>query len=643
MTKPLIRKHPLFLPLLLLLFAAAACQQQTKTGGAEEVAIQQYSIEQFMDNTTYRGGAFSPQESKLLVTSNASGIYNAYEIPVGGGEPVALTQSDSSSVFAISYFPEDERLLFTMDNNGNEIYHLFVRERDGSTRELTPDSSARASFYGWARDEQRFFYGYTGRDPRLTDIYEMDLATMEPKMLYRNDEAYEFGGISGDEQYMALVKPINSNDSKLYLYAFADGSMTELSQEQAGHAPADFSPDSRSLYYLTDAGAEFQYLMRYDISTGEREKVLEADWDISYAYFSRNGKYRVVGINEDAQTVVQVTDMERGAPVEFPSFENGNITSVNISDSEALMSFYVGSSASPSNLYVYDFSTGEHRRLTDALNPAIDPDDLVTAEVVRYESFDGQEIPAIYYRPHQAAPEQPAPALVWVHGGPGGQSRQTYNPLLQYLVNHGYAVLAVNNRGSSGYGKTFFRMDDRRHGEEDLQDCIWGKKWLAEQPAIDSARIGIIGGSYGGFMVMAALTQAPEAFDMGVDIFGVTNWLRTLRSIPPWWESFKDALYQEMGDPAQDSVRLYNISPLFHADRIEKPVMVLQGAQDPRVLQVESDEIVAAARENDVPVEYVVFEDEGHGFVKKENQIEAYSRILEFLEQYLKKGEALKG
>ncbi len=220
-------------------------------------------------------------------------------------------------------------------------------------------------------------------------------------------------------------------------------------------------------------------------------------------------------------------------------------------------------------------------------------------------------------------------ALVAVHGGPGGQSRQSYFPLVQYLVNHGYAVLAVNNRGSSGYGKTFYHMDNQRHGEEDLQDCIWGKKWLADQAYIDADRIGMIGGSYGGFLVMAAMTQAPEAFEVGVDIFGVTNWLRTLRSIPPWWESFRDALYEEMGDPnTRDSVRLYNIPPLFHAQNIQRPVMVPQGAQYPPGLQVASDEIVAAARTSDAPVEYVVFEDEGHGFAKKDNQVEAYGAIL---------------
>ena len=208
-------------------------------------------------------------------------------------------------------------------------------------------------------------------------------------------------------------------------------------------------------------------------------------------------------------------------------------------------------------------------------------------------------------------------------------------------MNHGYAILAVNNRGSSGYGKTFYKMDDQNHGDKDLKDCIAGKDWLAEQDYIDGSKIGIIGGSYGGYMTMAALTYAPEEFEVGVNIFGVTNWLRTLKSIPPWWESFKEALYTEMGDPnTEDSVRLRQISPLFHADKVTKPLIVLQGAQDPRVLKVESDEIVAEVKKNGVPVEYVLFEDEGHGFVKKENQIQAYGSVLKFLDKYLK-GEGL--
>ena len=626
--------------LVILSMIVFSCQVENGKQ-SQATDVQQYSIEQFLDNKAIFGGSFSPDLSKLLVTSNESGIYNLYTIPVVGGAMEPVTQSDSSSIFAISYFPNDERILFRMDDNGNEIFHLFVRETSGEVKELTPGEKARASFYGWAHDGKSFYYGFTQRDPRLTDVYEMDIETFESKMIYQNDEAYGFGGISNDKQFMALTKPINTNDSQLFIYNMNTKKMIELSENQAAYSPSDFSTDSKALYYLTDDGAEFQYLMRYDIATQERTKALEEDWDINYAYFSHNGKYQIVGINADGKTVIKVFDANSGDQLNFPDFGNGDITSVGIARNEEMMRFYVGSSASPSNLYSYNFSGGEPKKLTNTLNEEINGDDLVEATVVRYPSFDDLKIPAIYYKPKQASADNKVPALVWVHGGPGGQSRQNYSGLIQYMVNHGYAVLAVNNRGSSGYGKTFYKMDDKNHGEKDLQDCIYGKKWLAQQDYIDAEKIGIIGGSYGGFMVMAALTREPEAFEVGVDIFGVTNWLRTLKSIPPWWEAFKDALYEEMGDPYQDSIRLHGISPLFHADKIVKPVMVLQGAQDPRVLKVESDEIVEAAKQNGVPVEYVVFEDEGHGFVKKENQIEAYGKILAFLDVHLAQKEEL--
>jgi dipeptidyl aminopeptidase/acylaminoacyl peptidase len=211
-----------------------------------------------------------------------------------------------------------------------------------------------------------------------------------------------------------------------------------------------------------------------------------------------------------------------------------------------------------------------------------------------------------------------------------------YSPLIQYLVNHGYAIIAVNNRGSSGYGKSFFKMDDLKHGEVDLDDCVEAKKFLAGTGRVDPDRIGIIGGSYGGYMVLAALAFRPEAFHVGVDIFGVANWVRTLKSTPAWWASFRAALFAEMGDPDKDEEYLRRISPLFHADKIRRPLLVLQGANDPRVLKVESDEIVAAVKKNNVPVEYIVFDDEGHGFVKKQNEIKGYGAILEFLNRRLK-------
>ncbi|SDK75326.1 Dipeptidyl aminopeptidase/acylaminoacyl peptidase [Catalinimonas alkaloidigena] len=626
--------------LLLLPLALLACVDTSqRTSSAPARAVKQYTIEQFMDNEKIAGSSFSPDQTKILYSSNRSGIWNAYSLPVAGGEPTALTQSDSNSIYAIAYFPEDERLLFSSDQGGNEINHIYLLDTNGTARDLTPGEQAKASFYGWSHDRQSFFFGSNRRDPQFFDVYEVPVATLEPSLFYENKDGLDLADISPDKRYIVLTKSITTSNNEMYLVDRQTGQQTHLSPHEgnATYSPAYFSLDSQTLYYLTDEKGEFSTLRRYDLASGEHRDELAYDWDIMYAYLSHGGKYRVVGVNDDARNVIHVFDQENdGKEIDFPDVEGGDVTSVNIAPNEDLMTFYVGSSKSPSDLYVYNFATGEHRQLTHTLNAAIDPDDLVEGEVVRYASFDGTKIPALLYKPHQASADSLSPALVWVHGGPGGQSRLGYSPLLQYLTNQGYTVLAVNNRGSSGYGKTFFQMDDQKHGTEDLQDCIWGKKYLAETQYVDSSKIGIIGGSYGGYMVLAALAFQPQAFDVGVDIFGVANWLRTLKSIPPWWGSFRDALYAEMGNPETDSVALYNKSPLFHAQNIEKPLMVLQGANDPRVLKVESDEIVAAAKSNGVPVDYVVFDDEGHGFAKKENEIKGYTAIVAFLDQYLK-------
>jgi len=262
--------------------------------------------------------------------------------------------------------------------------------------------------------------------------------------------------------------------------------------------------------------------------------------------------------------------------------------------------------------------------------------DLVEAEVVRFKSFDGTIVPSIYYKPKGASAANKAPAVVYVHGGPGGQTTRGYNAQIQYLVNHGYAVLGINNRGSSGYGKSFFTADDRKHGREPLWDCIEAKTYLASLGYIDPQRIGIMGGSYGGYMVLAAMAFRPEAFKVGIDIFGVSNWVRTLESIPPYWEAQRKALYLEIGDPVAEKDHLVATSPLFHAKEIRMPLMVIQGANDPRVIKPESDEIVEAVKKNSVPVEYIVFADEGHGFSKKKNQAEASAKIVQFLDKHLK-------
>jgi dipeptidyl aminopeptidase/acylaminoacyl peptidase len=316
------------------------------------------------------------------------------------------------------------------------------------------------------------------------------------------------------------------------------------------------------------------------------------------------------------------------------------VTSVIFSRDEKRMVVTLSGDRSPANLYSARVDSPSATRLTDSLSKEIDPNDLVDSQVVRFKSSDGLTIPSIFYKPRHASAQNKVPALVWVHGGPGGQTRKGYSALIQYLVNHGYAVLGINNRGSSGYGQKFFTADDRKHGREPLRDCVEAKAFLAAMPDIDSSRIGIIGGSYGGYMVLAALAFEPNEFAVGVDIFGVSNWLRTLESMPPYWEAQRQSLYQEIGDPVKDRDMLKAISPVFHAEEICRPLLVLQGQNDPRVIKPESDDIVAAVRKSGVPVEYIFFPDEGHGFTKKKNQIEGYSAILNFLDKHLKESKS---
>jgi dipeptidyl aminopeptidase/acylaminoacyl peptidase len=598
--------------------------------------VKPYTIEQFMKTLRIGGAGFSPDDRQILIHNNQSGIFNVYSVPVAGGPPTQLTRSSKESTFAVDYLP-DGRFLYNYDRGGNENEHLYVLE-GGQERDLTPGEKVKASFLGWNADKSAFYYMANGRDPRFFDVFKMGVKDFKSTLLYEDTAGYQFGAISRDEKWLAFTKPNTTADSDIYLYELSSKAMKHLSPHQgdASYSPADFDVESKNLYYLTDDGGEFKYLARYDLATGRKETVEKADWDILYAYFSRHGKYRVLAVNDDAHTRITIVETRSGKTVPLPRLPNGDITGVTISDDEKLMAFYFNGDRSPANLYVYDFATAAAKKLTESLNPEISPEDLVESEVVRFKSFDGLPIPNILYRPHGASAASPAPALVWVHGGPGGQTRTGYSPLIQFLVNHGYAVLGINNRGSSGYGKTFFTADDRKHGREPLWDCVEAKKFLKSLGYVDEQKIGIIGGSYGGYMVLAALAFKPEEFKVGVDIFGVANWIRTLESIPPYWESFRNALYKEVGDPKTDRQMLMDTSPLFHADKITRPLIVLQGANDPRVIKPESDDIVNAIKKKGGVVEYVVFDNEGHGFTKKENEIAGNQAILKFLDRYLK-------
>jgi dipeptidyl aminopeptidase/acylaminoacyl peptidase len=596
-----------------------------------------YTIDQFMNTVAVGGASFSADEKEILFSSDETGIRNVYSVAVTGGKARALTTSTTDTTSAISYFPKDARFLYTRDQSGNELNHLYVREKDGSERDLTPGDKLKASFYGWSADRKSFFVSTNERDPKFFDLYRYDTNSYDRALVYKNESGYEVEAISPDGLWVAASQPLSTADNDLYLYSVATKETKKISEHtgQAQFSASDFDPRSKTMLFTTNEGSEFTRLCAYDLAAGKASDIEKAEWDVMAGVFSDSGRYRVTLINDDARTVVKVVDTKSGRTVAMPKLPSGNINSVRFSPSDKLMAMYVDADRAPSNLYVYDLTSGKTVRLTDTLSKEVDPEDLVDTQVVRFKSFDGMVIPGILYKPLQAGADAKVPAIVMVHGGPGGQARRGYKYSAQFLANHGYVVLDINNRGSSGYGKSFYMADDRKHGREPLWDCVEAKKYLSSLPYVDGSRVAIMGGSYGGYMVAAALAFQPEVFDVGVDIFGVTNWVRTLQSIPPWWESGRKSLYDEIGNPDTELERLKATSPVFHADKIRKPLIVIQGKNDPRVIKVESDELVEAVKKNGVPVEYVVFDDEGHGFTKKKNQITAYAAILAFLDKHL--------
>ena len=627
--------------------APAAKAQPANAAQAPGDRLPRYSAAQFFATTSYgiasgSGEAFSRDGRHLLITSDEGGVFNAFAIPLtGDSPPVPLTASRDNAAFAETYFPNDDRILYSADQGGNELDHVYVRLPDGTVRDLTPGDRIKASFAGWSGDKKSFYIVSNERDPRFFDVYAYDAVTYARRLIFRN-EGYQPAAMSRDGRYLALTKSISSRKSEIYLVEFgADGTagaprLITPTQGDVNYNVYDFTPDSRQLVYSTNEHGEWAQAWTHDVAGGAKRALIAADWDITSVSFSPSGRYRVHTLNADAATQLTITDTRSGRPVALRNLPAGDVTGVRFNRDETQIAFTLNGSTSPTDIYVANLSTGQARRLTRALNPAIDQSQLVESRVMRFRSYDGREIPGILYRPREASAGRPVPAIVLVHGGPGGQARLGYNPMVQHLVNHGYAVYDINNRGSSGYGKTFYHLDDRRHGDADLKDVVAARHWLAGQDWI-SHRVAVMGGSYGGYMTAAALAFHPEVFDVGVNIFGVTNWTRTLQSIPAWWTAERVALFDELGDPATDAERHRAISPLFHAANIRRPMLVVQGANDPRVLQVESDELVAAVRRNNVPVEYLLFPDEGHGFLRKENRISASEAYLRFLHQHLRR------
>ncbi|NOK15555.1 S9 family peptidase [Corallococcus carmarthensis] len=611
-------------------------------GGPASRPFKQYTVEQFMGSTEVMAPVFTSDGKQLLFSSNASGIFNVHSVPVGGGKATALTRSKTDSIRVVGAFPRDSRFLFERDQGGNEQTHVYVRTPDGKEKDLTPMKEGVAGFLGFSHDDSAFYITTNERDPGAMDVYRHDAKTYARTLLFQNDKGLGVAAVAPDESWVALEEAVSTSDGNVWRYDVATKTLKNLTPHTgaARYQVGDIHPVTGELYVITDDGSEFTRVVRPAKEAGKWEDVEKADWDIFSTTFSRSGAFRVSILNVDAGFEVHLHDVKAGTRVPLTQFPAGMISDAIFSRDERQLAVLMETDRASANLYVQDLATKKTTRVTDTMTRELAPEDLVDAQVVRFKSFDGMEIPNLLYKPRQATAEHKAPALVFVHGGPGGQTSRGYNNFVQYLVNQGYVVLGINNRGSAGYGKAFLKADDQKHGKEPLRDCVEARKYLASLPYVDGSHVGIIGASYGGYMVLAALAFHPDAFDVGVDVFGPSNWLRTLKGMPPQWGAFRQAMFQEMGDPEKQEAMLKEISPLFHADKIQKPLLVVQGANDPRVLQSESDDIVAAVKKNGVPVEYLLLPDEGHGFKKKKNEALVDRRALEFFNRYLKPATA---
>jgi dipeptidyl aminopeptidase/acylaminoacyl peptidase len=620
--------------IIVSLFAFSSCSQSWKKARIPK----NYSIEQLYNNQIIAAKDFNSDETKILINKYTNDIFNVYELNIADTSTQPLTSSKKETFIAIDYLAGSKKFIYSADSGGNENRHLYLMgKEDTVAKDLTPWMNSTNSFRGWTIDKTAMYVISNVRNPKFFDIYKLDTTKWEPTMLYQNDSGYTISNISKSERYIALTKEITTDKNELYLFDRNTNKMKRLSNNnEATWNTPEFEKNDSVMYFITNDGSEYTYIVKYNINSSKAEKLFEDKWDVTDIKLSEHEKYHTVLVNVDGKNKVLLFDHATNHSIPFPEIKDETVLNVIISPSEKNLLLTVGSSTSPNNFYLYSLFTKELKKLTNTLNHEIDQNDLVNAEVVRFISFDGKEIPAIYYKPLNASKDNKVPALVWVHGGPGGQSIVDFSTSVQYYVNHGYAVLQVNNRGSDGYGKAFYKMDNKDHCNGDLKDCIYGKKWLTQQDYIDSSSIGIYGGSYGGCMVLMALALYPDEFKVGVDLFGVTNWVRTLRSMPPYWEAIRKSVYDEMGDPyTADSVQLKNISPLFNCQKITKPLIVFQGANDVRVLPIESEEIVAGVKKNGVPVEYIIYPSEGHGFKKKKNKITTSKRTLEFLDKYL--------
>jgi len=594
------------------------------------------SIERYLHIRAAVQPSFSPDGSRLAFLTNITGDNQIWAMPSQGGWPEQVTFG-AERVMRAAYSPVERRLIFTRDAGGNENAQIFTIGDDGSDeRRLTFDDGAMHILGGCAPNGRSIAFAANRRDRAVYDLYALDLESGAERMVWENRES----GIMIPQAFSpdglrVLVSFSHNSMNQDVFEVDLDGGGARLLTANAGDVRHEFpayGPGGEAVYCLSDQDRELAAVVRIDRLSLERSIAHEARSDIDYLRASPSGDRLVWAANQDGGHQLLSLDLITGDLRTAPDLPAGVISPKDLvppvfSGDGRRLAFAFTTPRRAAEIWVWEIEAGVIGPVTHSSPTGIPDAGLVEPALIRYRSFDGREIPAWYFR--SAARRERGPAVVYAHGGPESQARPQFLPELQYLAAQGIAVLAPNVRGSTGYGKTYAHLDDVERRPDAVADLAYAGLWLREQPDVDPARLAVYGASYGGFMVLAALVRDPDLWAAGVDICGIGNFVTFLENTGPYRRSVREAEY---GSLARHRQLLMQISPANAVDRIRAPLMIIHGANDPRVPVGEAQQIAAALRERGVPVELLIYPDEGHGLVRLRNRLDAYPRIAAFLD-----------
>jgi dipeptidyl aminopeptidase/acylaminoacyl peptidase len=599
---------------------------------AESPAFEQF----FAYRRFFPVAQFTPDGARVLHVSNRSGQFNLWAAGIDGSELEQLTAFTDNSVRSVAV-KEDGTILFQADRDGDEFHQLYRIPADGGEPvQLTDVANVQHEISpgAWAPDGRSFAFAANLRTPTDGEIFIRRDGDAEPRYLF-GEGKYTFAvDFSPDGSKLLVIDARSNTDFSLYVVDVESGEATEETphEGEVKYLPGPWAADGSGFFVLTDEGREFSGLAFKPLG-GPLEWVATPEREIEEVAGSHDARVVAWIENDDGWALLRIRDVERGIDLPQPKLPRGTISyfgsGLSLSRDGSRLALVWDQPTRPAEVFVVDTATGAARPVTESREDGLAGLELRPPELIRYESFDGREIPAWLYRP---AVDGPAPFALLIHGGPESQEKPMFRPFIQYLLSRGIGVLATNIRGSTGYGKTYQKLIHHDWGGGDLEDWRHAAEWLQSQDFVDGERLAVFGGSYGGFATLTCVTRLPEYWRAAVDIFGPSNLVTFARAVPPQWLRF---MAEWVGDAETEQEFLLERSPITYVDQVRAPLLVIQGAKDPRVVKPESDQMVERLRELGRDVEYFVFEDEGHGFTRYTNEVNAYRMTCEWLEQHL--------